>query len=314
MPVQMTYTGRNFDIVTGASAIVVAGLLLGGAAGRRLALAWNILGLALLLNVIIVAVVSTPIFRMFGDDQLNVFVTYPPFVWLPAVMVLAALAGHLLIFRALGSRGRQSRQRDADDKRIEVDLRRERGGLIIAVRDHGPGISPEHERAIFKLLTTDTPQQIDARDAIVRAIEAGGYAPPLAKDLPASERHHHAWPFGQRATNEVFAQRQFARAQRRDRHRFEVRGHAWAGDNEVASVAVSVDHGAHWKPAVLDRPANRFAWQSFVVALDVIPGYREIWCKATDSAGNSQPILPVNWNPQGYGANCVHRVRIFVPS
>ena len=94
----------------------------------------------------------------------------------------------------------------------------------------------------------------------------------------------------------------------------EVRGHAWAGDNEVASVAVSVDHGAHWKPSVLDRPANRFAWQSFVVALDVIPGYREIWCKATDSAGNSQPILPVNWNPQGYGANCVHRVRIFVPS
>jgi heme exporter protein D len=31
-------------------------------------------------------------------------VTYPPFVWLPAVMVLAALAGHLLIFRALSHR------------------------------------------------------------------------------------------------------------------------------------------------------------------------------------------------------------------
>jgi hypothetical protein len=29
---------------------------------------------------------------------------YPPFVWLPAVMVLAALAGHLLIFRALAGR------------------------------------------------------------------------------------------------------------------------------------------------------------------------------------------------------------------
>jgi hypothetical protein len=28
-------------------------------------------------------------------------VTYPPYVWLPAVMVVAALAGHLLIFRAL---------------------------------------------------------------------------------------------------------------------------------------------------------------------------------------------------------------------
>jgi hypothetical protein len=31
-----------------------------------------------------------------------VFVAYMPYVWLPAVMVLAALAGHLVIFRALG--------------------------------------------------------------------------------------------------------------------------------------------------------------------------------------------------------------------
>jgi len=35
-----------------------------------------------------------------------VWITYPPFVWLPAVMVRAALAGHLLVFRALGLLGR----------------------------------------------------------------------------------------------------------------------------------------------------------------------------------------------------------------
>jgi hypothetical protein len=64
-------------------------------------LVWNVLGLALLVNVVVVAVLLTPRFRYFGDDQLNVWVTYPPFVWLPAVMVLAALAGHLVIFRAL---------------------------------------------------------------------------------------------------------------------------------------------------------------------------------------------------------------------
>jgi len=103
MPPQMTYTGRNFDIVTGATAIVVAGMLLAGRAGRGLVLAWNVVGLALLLNVVIIAVASTPFFRLFGDNKLNVFVTYTPFVWLPAVMVLAALAGHLLIFRALSS-------------------------------------------------------------------------------------------------------------------------------------------------------------------------------------------------------------------
>ena len=100
MPVQMSYSGRNFDVLTGITALGVAALLRAGLAGRRLVLAWNILGLALLLNVVTVAILSTPRFRYFGDDALNVWVTYPPFVWLPAVMVVAALAGHLLVFRA----------------------------------------------------------------------------------------------------------------------------------------------------------------------------------------------------------------------
>jgi hypothetical protein len=100
MPAQMSYSGRNFDIVTGVTALIVAALLRARSAGRGLVLAWNVLGLALLLNVVTVAILSTPRFRYFGDDALNVFVTYPPFVWLPAVMVVAALAGHLLVFRA----------------------------------------------------------------------------------------------------------------------------------------------------------------------------------------------------------------------
>jgi hypothetical protein len=74
--------------------------------GRRVVLAWNVIGLALLLNVVIVAILGTPRFRYFGDDALNVWITYPPFVWLPAVMVVAALAGHLIVFRALWSHAR----------------------------------------------------------------------------------------------------------------------------------------------------------------------------------------------------------------
>ena len=101
MPIQMTYTGRNFDIVTGATAILVTILVKTGYGGRRLVMLWNVLGLALLVNVVSVAIASMPLFRAFGDDQVVTFVTYPPFVWLPAVMVLAALAGHLVIFRAL---------------------------------------------------------------------------------------------------------------------------------------------------------------------------------------------------------------------
>jgi len=101
MPMQMSYSGRNFDIVTGATAVVVAILVKQGYGGRRLVGLWNVLGLALLVNVVSVAIASMPLLRLFGDDRVVTFVTYPPFVWLPAVMVLAALAGHLVIFRAL---------------------------------------------------------------------------------------------------------------------------------------------------------------------------------------------------------------------
>lgn len=104
MPEQMSYSGRNFDIVTGASAVAVAWLVATGRAGRGLVSWWNVIGFALLLNIVVVAILSTPLFRYSGDDRLNVWVTYPPFVWLPAVMVLAALSGHLLIFRALWAR------------------------------------------------------------------------------------------------------------------------------------------------------------------------------------------------------------------
>jgi len=104
MPGQMSYSGRNFDVITGATAIVVAALVAAGVAGRRLVLAWNILGLVLLANIVVVALLSTPRIAAFGPDRLNTFVTYPPFVWLPTVLVLAALAGHLIIFRALSLR------------------------------------------------------------------------------------------------------------------------------------------------------------------------------------------------------------------
>lgn len=101
MPEQMSYSGRNFDILTGITALLVAWAFRSGHVGTRTVFVWNVLGLALLANVVVVAILSTPAIRYFGDDRLNVWITYVPFVWLPAVMVAAALAGHLLIFRAL---------------------------------------------------------------------------------------------------------------------------------------------------------------------------------------------------------------------
>jgi hypothetical protein len=103
MPVQMSYSGRNFDILTGIGAGVLGLWLLLGRAPRGAVTAWNLLGLALLANVVTVALVSTPALRWFGDDRLNVWITYPPFVWLPAVLVTAALVGHLLVWRRLAA-------------------------------------------------------------------------------------------------------------------------------------------------------------------------------------------------------------------
>lgn len=102
MPEQMSYSGLNFDIVTGATAIVVALMLRAGRGGRVMALAWNAVGAGLLLNIITIAVLSTPTpLRMFPAEPANVWITRFPFVWLPVLMVSTAIAGHLIIFRKL---------------------------------------------------------------------------------------------------------------------------------------------------------------------------------------------------------------------
>lgn len=101
MPVQMSYSGRNYDILTGITAGVLGLWLARGRVPRWVVVLWNCLGFALLVNVVAIAVVSTPLFRWFGDERLNTFVTYPPFIWLPGVLVTAALMGHILVWRRL---------------------------------------------------------------------------------------------------------------------------------------------------------------------------------------------------------------------
>jgi hypothetical protein len=105
MPVQMSYAGRNFDIVSGITAGALGLWLSRREAPRGIVAAWNLLGSALLVNIVAVAILSTPRFAWFGADRLNTFVTYPPFVWLPAILVAAALAGHVLVWRRLVDHG-----------------------------------------------------------------------------------------------------------------------------------------------------------------------------------------------------------------
>ncbi len=93
----------------------------------------------------------------------------------------------------------------------------------------------------------------------------------------------------------------------------QVRGHAWAGDLSVTDVYVSIDFGATWQRAQLQEPVNRLAWQHW--SIDVAfpeQGYYEIWARAVDSAGNSQPMVVPGWNPRGYLNNACHRIAVQV--
>ncbi|MBT8300310.1 MAG: sulfite oxidase [Maribacter sp.] len=92
-----------------------------------------------------------------------------------------------------------------------------------------------------------------------------------------------------------------------------IRGHAWAGELEVSKLEFSIDFGSTWKPCSLEKPANRLAWQHFSAEVDFPKkGYYEVWAKATDTRGVSQPMLLPGWNPKGYLNNACHRIAIKV--
>lgn len=91
-----------------------------------------------------------------------------------------------------------------------------------------------------------------------------------------------------------------------------VQGHAWAGDNAVDNVEVSIDFGTSWQPTRLQAPSNRFAWQQWNADI-AFPqaGYFEIWARATDDLGRTQPATTPGWNPRGYLNNMQHRIAVF---
>ena len=92
-----------------------------------------------------------------------------------------------------------------------------------------------------------------------------------------------------------------------------LRGHAWAGDRAVKAVAVSINFGATWQPADLKLPKNRLAWQHWTASVKLPKqGYYEVWARATDDAGVSQPMVMPQWNPEGYCNNTCHRIAVKV--
>jgi DMSO/TMAO reductase YedYZ molybdopterin-dependent catalytic subunit len=88
-------------------------------------------------------------------------------------------------------------------------------------------------------------------------------------------------------------------------------GRAWSGWGPISRVEVSPDGGRTWADAELDEPMSDFAWRGWSYGWDAEPGEHELACRATDAAGNTQPVA-ADWNLDGYCNNAVQRVRVLV--
>jgi DMSO/TMAO reductase YedYZ molybdopterin-dependent catalytic subunit len=99
------------------------------------------------------------------------------------------------------------------------------------------------------------------------------------------------------------------------RHRFvdaglmRLEGRAWSGAAPVARVEVGVD--GNWAEADLDPTIGDFAWRRWTYSWQATPGEHVLSCRATDAAGNAQP-LEQPWNYQGMGNNLVQAVPVTV--
>ena len=76
-----------------------------------------------------------------------------------------------------------------------------------------------------------------------------------------------------------------------------------AGEDDIALVEVSVDDGTTWQAAEFIGPHERYAWRRWEYTWRVSePGEHSILARATDDAGQVQPIS-ASWNVLGYGNN-----------
>ncbi len=106
VPELMTFEGRNFDILAGLTAPLVFYFgYVKNRLGTNTLLAWNLICLGLLINIVFHAVLSAPSpFQQFAFEQPNTAVLQFPFVWLPSCLVPLVLFSHLALFRQLLSK------------------------------------------------------------------------------------------------------------------------------------------------------------------------------------------------------------------
>jgi sulfane dehydrogenase subunit SoxC len=94
----------------------------------------------------------------------------------------------------------------------------------------------------------------------------------------------------------------------------EIHGRAWSGQGTVSRVEFSADGGASWSDARLDPQSAAHGWTAWSYTWDAHePRYHELCVRATDDAGEVQPLEAADvWNLGGYAVNAVQRVPVEV--
>ena len=97
IPQVMTFHGWNYDILSGIFSVIVTLLAFrAGKVNTKLLVAFNVIGLLLLTNIVTIAIlaVQSPMQKL-AFDQPNRGVLYFPYIWLPAMIVPTVLFSHL---------------------------------------------------------------------------------------------------------------------------------------------------------------------------------------------------------------------------
>lgn len=78
----------------------------------------------------------------------------------------------------------------------------------------------------------------------------------------------------------------------------------------ITEVRISMDQGQSWLHTELDGSDGAHAWYHWHKRMKLGPGTHEVWARATDAWGRTQPINGLTtWNPGGWCWHGVDRVR-----
>jgi DMSO/TMAO reductase YedYZ molybdopterin-dependent catalytic subunit len=93
-----------------------------------------------------------------------------------------------------------------------------------------------------------------------------------------------------------------------------IEGRAWSGGEAITRVEFSADGGRTWTDARLEDAIGKYAWSAWSYEWDAgEPGDYELCVRATDAAGDVQPLDSAEtWNQGGYGVNAAQRVAVRV--